>query len=126
MDLGLGGRAALVVGSTSGLGLAVAQALGAKQPRSSCVAIGRWRRNTGRPQGLAGTVETLLLAQVDLMVAVLPAMRERGVWGRARAIGSSGVHQPIANLVRSDIARAGLAAYLETLAGEAERDGVAG
>jgi 3-oxoacyl-[acyl-carrier protein] reductase len=54
---------------------------------------------------------------------VLPAMRERG-WGRILAIGSSGVQQPIPNLVRSNVARAGLAAYLKTLAGEVARDGV--
>lgn len=72
---------------------------------------------------MASAVETLLLAQIRLVSAVLPAMRERG-WGRILAIGSSGVRQPIPNLVRSNVARAGLAAYLKTLAGEVARDGV--
>ncbi len=50
-------------------------------------------------------------------------MRERG-WGRVLAVGSSGVQQPIANLARSNAARAALAGYLKTLAGEVGRDGV--
>jgi 3-oxoacyl-[acyl-carrier protein] reductase len=68
-------------------------------------------------------VETLLLAQIRLVSLVLPRMRRDG-WGRVLAIGSSGVQAPIPNLVRSNVARAGLAAYLKTLAGEVARDGV--
>jgi 3-oxoacyl-[acyl-carrier protein] reductase len=169
MDLGLTGRTALVAGSTSGLGLAIAQTLSrekapvvlcghraglagelaAELPSAIGVEFDLTRDATvddavsralwvfgaidvlvlnagGPPRGpaveltqesLAVAAETLLLAQIRLVSVVLPAMRARG-WGRVLAVGSSGVQQPIANLVRSNVARAGLAAYLKTLAGE--------
>lgn len=175
MKLGLRGRTALVAGSTSGLGLAIARALGQEhahvvlcgrrvsvaeqlaaelpsaigveldltKPATVTDAVTRALDTFGAidvlvlnaggpppgtaaeltPESMASAVETLLLAQIRLVSAVLPAMRERG-WGRILAIGSSGVRQPIPNLVRSNVARAGLAAYLKTLAGEVARDGV--
>jgi 3-oxoacyl-[acyl-carrier protein] reductase len=175
MDLGLKGRTVLVVGSTSGLGLATARALGLEQANvvlcgrrasiakeqaaalpsaigleldltkpasvesaveqalSTFGAIDVLVLNAGgpppgpaaelTPESMAGAAETLLLTQIKLVSMVLPAMRQRG-WGRILAIGSSGVQQPIPNLVRSNVARAGLAAYLKTLAGEVARDGV--
>jgi 3-oxoacyl-[acyl-carrier protein] reductase len=175
MELGLRGRTALVAGSTSGLGLAIAQALGREhahvvlcgrrasvagqlaaelpsaigveldltEPATVLDAVTRTLDAFGAidvlvlnaggpppgtaaeltPESMASATETLLLAQIRLVSAVLPAMRERG-WGRILAIGSSGVRQPIPNLVRSNVARAGLAAYLKTLAGEVARDGV--
>lgn len=76
-----------------------------------------------KPEQMADSAQTLLLAQIALVSAALPAMRHRS-WGRILAIGSSGVQQPIANLARSNVARAGLAAYLKTLAGEVAADGV--
>jgi 3-oxoacyl-[acyl-carrier protein] reductase len=175
MDLGLEGRTALVAGSTSGLGLAVARALAeegarvaitgrrgevARQEAASLpgaiglevdlAAVGSVAQLTaavtaqlgavdvlvlnsgGPPPGTAeslsadqvrGALETLLLRQVELVAAVLPGMRERG-WGRIVGLGSSGVQQPLARLALSNIARAGLAGYLKTLAGEVARDGV--
>jgi 3-oxoacyl-[acyl-carrier protein] reductase len=175
MELGLTGRTALVVGSTSGLGLAIAQGLGAEgarvvlsgrredlandhaaalpeaigvridltdpssvdnavaQARSAFGEIDVLVLNSGGPppgsavdlssEDMASSVETLLLAQIRLASLVLPTMRREG-WGRVLAIGSSGVQQPIPHLVRSNVARAGLAAYLKTLAGEVARDGV--
>lgn len=175
MDLGLAGRTALVVGSTSGLGLAIAQSLdregvrvvlcgrrgalaeelAAELPSAIGVEFDLTRDatvddavsralwvfgaidvlvlNAGgpppgpaaelTPESMAAAVETLLLAQIRLVSLVLPAMRARG-WGRVLAVGSGGVQQPIANLVRSNVARAGLAAYLKTLAGEVAGDGV--
>ena len=82
----------------------------------------------GTAEGLSAeqvrtAIDTLLLRQVELVSAVLPGMRERG-WGRIVGLGSSGVQQPLARLALSNIARAGLAAYLKTLAGEVARDGV--
>jgi 3-oxoacyl-[acyl-carrier protein] reductase len=175
MELGLNGRSALVAGSTSGLGLAIAQALG--RENANVVLCGRRASiakeqaaalpsaigleldltkpahvdgvvdqailafgaidvlvlNSGgpppgqaaelTPESMAAGLETLLLTQIKLVSMVLPSMRERG-WGRILAIGSSGVQQPLPNLVRSNVARAGLAAYLKTLAGEVARDGV--
>ena len=76
-----------------------------------------------RTDAVRAAVETLLLRQIELVAAVLPGMRQRG-WGRILAIGSSGVQAPLPNLVLSNIARAGLAGYLKTLAGEVAADGV--
>jgi 3-oxoacyl-[acyl-carrier protein] reductase len=175
MDLGLHGRTALVAGSTSGLGLAVARELAAEGARVAVTgrrgdvakeeaaalpgavglevdlaAPGSAERlvadvaeqlgavdvlvlNSGGPppgtadglsaEMVAGALDTLLLRQVELVSAVLPGMRERG-WGRIVALGSSGVQQPLPRLALSNIARAGLAGYLKTLAGEVARDGV--
>ena len=72
---------------------------------------------------IATAVNDLLLAQVRLVSLVLPGMRERG-WGRIVGIGSSGVQQPLDNLVLSNMARSALAAYLKTLAAEVAGDGV--
>lgn len=175
MDLGLRGRTALVTGSTSGLGLAIARVLSREhanvvitgrraalaeqraaeltgaigvgldlaEPATTAAAVTRAAGtfgaidvlvlNAGGPppgpaaeltgMSMAESANVLLLAQIDLVTAVLPGMRERG-WGRVLAIGSSGVQQPIPGLVRSNVARAGLAAYLKTLAGEVAADGV--
>ncbi|MQA62757.1 MAG: SDR family oxidoreductase [Actinophytocola sp.] len=72
---------------------------------------------------LSAAVHQLLMQHQRLVAAVLPGMRERG-WGRVTAIGSSGVQQPIEPLALSNIGRAGLAAYLKSLAAEVARDGV--
>jgi 3-oxoacyl-[acyl-carrier protein] reductase len=55
--------------------------------------------------------------------AAVPAMRERK-WGRVVAITSIAVRQPIANLMLSNTARAGLTGFLKTLAREVAADGV--
>ena len=174
MDLGLTGRRALVLGSTAGLGLAVATALahegarvvlcGRRGDRAQELAAGLPGAvglavdlthdgvdglvteaeaaigpldvvvlNSGGPppggaadlstDALRAAVETLLLRQVELVARVLPGMRQRG-WGRILAIGSSGVQAPLPGLVLSNVARAGLAGYLKTLAGEVAADGV--
>lgn len=175
MDLGLAGRSAFVVGSTSGLGLAIARSLageGARvalsgrredvakeqasllegataaqidvtDPTSIAAAVAQVEAalggidilvlNSGGPspgsaseltaEALRESLQSLLLAHVQLVSLVLPGMRERG-WGRVLAVGSSGVQQPIAHLARSNAARAALAGYLKTLAGEVGRDGV--
>jgi 3-oxoacyl-[acyl-carrier protein] reductase len=75
------------------------------------------------PQGLAAAVERLVAPHVALVRRVLPGMRERG-FGRIVAIGSSGIVSPLAHLVSSNAARAALAGYLKTLAGEVAADGV--
>jgi 3-oxoacyl-[acyl-carrier protein] reductase len=68
-------------------------------------------------------VHQLLLQHQRLTSLVLPGMRERG-WGRVIAVGSGGIQQPLAGLALSNIARAGLAGYLKTLAAEVAADGV--
>lgn len=72
---------------------------------------------------LATPVHTLLLQQQRLVEAALPSMRERG-WGRVVAIGSSGVHAPVAGLALSNAGRAALAGFLKTLAAEVAAEGV--
>jgi 3-oxoacyl-[acyl-carrier protein] reductase len=54
---------------------------------------------------------------------LVPAMQQQQ-WGRVVAITSIAVRQPIANLILSNTARAGLTAFLKTLAREVARDGV--
>ena len=58
-----------------------------------------------------------LLAQtpIELATRLLPGMRERG-WGRIVAILSSGIRQPIPELVYSNAGRAAMAAWLKTTA----------
>jgi len=53
----------------------------------------------------------------------VPAMRAQK-WGRVLAITSIAVRQPIAGLILSNTARAGLTAFLRTLAREVAADGV--
>lgn len=62
-----------------------------------------WQRSF---QLLAGT-------PIDLATRLLPGMRERG-WGRIVAILSSGIRQPIPELVYSNAGRSALAAWLKT------------
>jgi len=175
MDLGLAGKKALVLGSTSGLGLAVAQALGRE---GAIVALSGRRGDVAReraaeipgatgyevdlaaadsahklaeevtrdlgsvdililnsggptpgtaasvtPDSLRPALDTLLIRQVELTSIFLPGMRAAR-WGRIVGLGSSGVQQPLPALALSNIARAGLAGYLKTLANEVAADGV--
>lgn len=175
MDLGIKDRTALVLGSTSGLGRAVATELAAEGARVVVTGrraelvrelAGELKGSVGleldltapdaveslmaavrdavgavdilvlngpgpRPAAAAGlssadvaaAAQTLLLRQIDVVNAVLPHMTERG-WGRIIAIGSSGIQSPLPNLALSNIARAGLSAYLKTLAAEVAAAGV--
>ena len=180
MELGLGGRSAIVGGASSGLGAATAQRLAAEgcrlllwsrsAERLDAVAA-RLRQEHGaevhavaadasRPDAAAIVAEAAAeaLGQVDILVlnaggpptvdptqtsaeewqrslqllaltpiglanAVLPEMRRRG-WGRVAAILSSGVRQPIPELVYSNAGRSALAAWLKTTAHLVAADGV--
>ena len=64
-----------------------------------------------------------LLSTVALCQAAVPPMQERG-WGRVVAITSISVRQPIAGLILSNTARAGVTGFLKTLAREVAGDGV--
>lgn len=68
-------------------------------------------------------IELSLLSAVAMCQAVVPEMQTRR-WGRIVAITSISVRQPIANLVLSNTARAGLTGFLKTLAREVAADGV--
>lgn len=84
-------------------------------------APGQARDLTG---GAAGDAVALLVApHVELVHRLLPAMQAQS-WGRIIAVGSSGISQPLPNLVASNLGRSALAAYLKTLAGEIAGDGV--
>ena len=67
--------------------------------------------------------DTLLLGQLALIEAVLPAMRSRG-WGRIVSISSSVVREPTQVLVLSAAHRSALLAALKTIATEVGADGV--
>ena len=66
-----------------------------------------------------------LLAEtpIDLAQRLLPGMRERG-WGRVVAVLSTGVRQPIPELVYSNAGRSALAAWMKTTARAVAADGV--
>src|SRR3990170_4349829 len=66
-----------------------------------------------------------LLAEtpIGLATRLLPGMRERG-WGRVISILSSGVRQPIGDLVYSNSGRSALAAWLKTTARAIAAEGV--
>lgn len=72
---------------------------------------------------VAAIGDLLLAPHVSLVRRTLGPMRARG-WGRVLAVGSSGVEAPLPMLTASNLGRAGLAAYLKTLAGEVAGDGV--
>lgn len=65
----------------------------------------------------------LAITPIELATILLPGMRERG-WGRIVAILSSGVRQPIPDLVYSNAGRGALAAWMKTTARAVAPDGV--
>ncbi len=71
----------------------------------------------------APALELNLLSTVAMCEAAVPAMCERG-WGRVVAITSVSVRQPIAQLILSNTARAGVTGFLKTLALEVASKGV--
>jgi 3-oxoacyl-[acyl-carrier protein] reductase len=67
--------------------------------------------------------QLLAITPIELASCLLPGMRERG-WGRIVAILSSGIRQPIPELVYSNAGRGALAAWMKTTAGAVACDGV--
>jgi 3-oxoacyl-[acyl-carrier protein] reductase len=178
MDLGLKGKRALVLSSSRGLGLGVAQSLAAEgcdvmmtarseerleSAASAINAAGRGRgytfvgdlasdverihraavdamggidvlvANTGGPPARTALnvqpdewlpqFQAMVLPVMKLAGLVLPGMRDRG-WGRILTIASSGVVQPIPNLVISNALRSSIVGWSKTLANEVAKDGV--
>lgn len=71
----------------------------------------------------AGAFEANARAAIAMTQVAVPAMRSRG-WGRIVAITTLGVRQPAPGLILSNVARAGLTAYLKTLATTLAPDGI--
>ena len=67
--------------------------------------------------------EAMVVPVIRLMGLVLPGMRERK-WGRMLTIASTGVVQPIPNIVISNALRSSLVGWSKTLAREVAKDGV--
>lgn len=64
-----------------------------------------------------------LMASIRLAHACVPGMRQRK-WGRVIFLSSMAAKMPIAGLLLSNTARAGLLGFAKTLANECARDGV--
>ncbi len=73
--------------------------------------------------GWQRTLQLLATTPIELTTRLLPGMRERG-WGRVVSILSSGVRQPIPDLVYSNAGRSVLAAWLKTTARSIAGEGV--
>ncbi len=73
--------------------------------------------------GWGRAFQLLAITPIELASALLPGMRQRG-WGRIVAVLSSGVRQPIPDLVYSNAGRGALAAWLKTTARTVAADGV--
>lgn len=68
-------------------------------------------------------IETNLLGSIRLAQACVPAMRERR-WGRVIFLTSMTAKLPLAGLILSNTARAGMLGFAKTLANECAADGV--
>jgi len=75
------------------------------------------------PDSWGRVLQLLAITPVELASRLLPGMRERG-WGRVVAILSSGVRQPIPDLVYSNAGRSVLAAWLKTTSRAVAGEGV--
>ena len=75
------------------------------------------------PEAWQRAFQLLAATPIELSSRLLPGMRERG-WGRVVAILSSGVRQPIGDLVYSNAGRSALAAWLKTTARAIAEEGV--
>jgi 3-oxoacyl-[acyl-carrier protein] reductase len=75
------------------------------------------------PETWRRAFQLLATTPIELATRLLPGMRERR-WGRVVAILSSGVRQPIGDLVYSNAGRSALAAWLKTTARTIAAEGV--
>ena len=71
----------------------------------------------------AEAVNLNLLSTVAMVHTAIPLMKPNG-WGRIVAITSLSVRQPMANLILSNTARAGVTGFLKTVATEVGKDGI--
>lgn len=68
-------------------------------------------------------IDNNLLSVIRLCSLVLPSMKEKK-WGRIINLTSTGAKEPGANMVLSNVTRAGVAAYSKTLSQEVGRFGI--
>lgn len=76
-----------------------------------------------KPEEWTPQFESMVVPVFKLAGLVLPGMRERK-WGRILTIASSGVVQPIPNLVMSNALRSSIVGWSKTLATEVAADGI--
>jgi 3-oxoacyl-[acyl-carrier protein] reductase len=72
---------------------------------------------------LKAQFQKMVVAPIRIAMRLLPAMRERK-WGRIIAVGSSGMVQPLPNMVLSNTLRAAIVGWNKTLSAEVAADGV--
>ena len=65
----------------------------------------------------------MVVAPIRLAMRLLPGMRERG-WGRILTVGSSGMIQPLPNMILSNTLRGAIVGWNKTLATEVAAEGV--
>ena len=75
------------------------------------------------PAAWQRSLQLLASTPIELITRLLPGMRERG-WGRVVSILSSGIRQPIGDLVYSNAGRSVLASWLKTTARTIAAEGV--
>lgn len=75
------------------------------------------------PDSWAPQFEAMVVPVFRLAALVLPAMREAG-FGRIVVVASSGIVQPIPNLVMSNALRSSILGWAKTLSAEVAKDGV--
>jgi 3-oxoacyl-[acyl-carrier protein] reductase len=76
-----------------------------------------------KPEEWMPQFQAMVVPIFTLASLVLPGMRERA-WGRIVTIASSGVVQPIPNLVISNALRSSIVGWSKTLATEVAKDGI--
>jgi 3-oxoacyl-[acyl-carrier protein] reductase len=78
---------------------------------------------TVQPEEWVPQFEAMVVPVFKLAGLVLPSMRERK-WGRILTVASTGVVQPIPNLVISNALRSSIVGWSKTLAGEVAKEGI--
>lgn len=78
---------------------------------------------TVKPEAWAPQFEAMVLPVITLAGLVLPDMQSAG-FGRIVIVASSGIVQPIPNLVMSNALRSSILGWAKTLASEVAKDGI--